>query len=803
MADVETPQLEVVEIPDVEEAGRGTEPLPDALPILPLRETVTFPDTLTPLAVGQERSINLVNDVLSGDRLLAMVASRDPDNETPGPDDLYDVGVAGTVARMMKVPDGTLRILVQGSERIRILDYVTEEPYLVARIEPMPDVLEPSTELEALTHNVQSTFSQIIEAIPYLPEELQLAVANMDDPSALSHLIAGALRISTEEKQELLEQVDVTRRLRRLSEILTRELEVVQLGSKIQSQVESEIDKGQREYFLRQQLKAIQEELGEGDEQQAELNELRERIEQAGLPEEAQKSAERELSRLEKLPPVAAEYGVIRTYLEWLVDLPWSKETEDNLDIGHAREVLDEDHYDLEEVKDRILEYLAVRKLNPDSPGPILCFVGPPGVGKTSLGRSIARALGREFERISVGGVRDEAEIRGHRRTYIGALPGTIIRALRDAGTRNPVFMIDEIDKMGADFRGDPSSAMLEVLDPAQNSTFRDHYLDLPFDLSEVLFIATANILDTIPLALQDRMEVIQLAGYTVDEKLHIAKKYLVPRQLGANGLKSSQIEFADAALTAIIDEYTREAGVRNLERQIGTVCRKVAREVAEGRADGKVRVSAKRAREMLGKRRFFAEQRRRTKDPGVATGLAWTPVGGEVLFVEATAVPGSGNLTITGQLGDVMRESAQAALSWVRAHASQVTPDLAGDWFAKHDLHVHVPAGAVPKDGPSAGVAMATALASLISGRPVRNDVAMTGEITLTGQVLPIGGLKEKSLAAQRAGIKQVIVPDRNEGDVEEIKAEEREGLEFTYVDDIGDALQVALEPDGNRPSG
>jgi ATP-dependent Lon protease len=800
MADVETPQLEVVEIPDVEEAARRAEPLPDALPILPLRETVTYPDTLTPLAVGQERSIKLVNDVLSGNRLLAMVASKDPENDTPGPDDLYDVGVAGTVARMMKVPDGTLRILVQGSERIRITSYVSEEPYLVARIEEVPDELEPSTELEALTRNVQTTFTQIIEAIPYLPEELQLAVANLDDPSALSHLIAGALRISTEEKQELLETVDVNRRLRRLSEILTRELEVVQLGSKIQSQVESEIDKGQREYFLRQQLKAIQEELGEADEQQAEINELRERIEQAGLPEEAQKAAERELSRLEKLPPVAAEYGVIRTYLDWLVDLPWSKETADNLDIAHARDVLDEDHYDLDEVKDRILEYLAVRKLNPESPGPILCFVGPPGVGKTSLGRSIARALGREFERISVGGVRDEAEIRGHRRTYIGALPGTIIRALRDAGTRNPVFMIDEIDKMGADFRGDPSSAMLEVLDPAQNSTFRDHYLDLPFDLSEVLFIATANILDTVPPALQDRMEVINLAGYTIEEKLHIARKYLVPRQLEANGLRPSQIEFADSALNAIIDEYTREAGVRNLERTIGTICRKVARQVAEGKADGKVKISAKRARELLGKRRFFSETRRRTKVPGVATGLAWTPVGGEVLFVEATAVPGSANLTITGQLGDVMKESAQAALSWVRAHYKDLNPDLPDDWFANHDIHVHVPAGAVPKDGPSAGIAMATALASLISNRPVRNDVAMTGEITLTGQVLPIGGLKEKSLAAQRAGIKQVIVPDRNEGDVDEISEQEREGLEFVYADDIGDVLTTALEPDGRR---
>jgi ATP-dependent Lon protease len=802
MADVETPQLEVVEIPDLEDAAQSMEPLPDALPILPLRETVTYPDTLTPLAVGQERSIKLVNDVLSGNRMLAMVGSKDPELDTPGPDDLYGVGVAGTVARMMKVPDGTLRILVQGSVRIRILDYVSEQPYLVARIEEMPDVLETSTELEALTHNVQSTFSQIIEAIPYLPEELQLAVANLDEPSALSHLIAGALRISTEEKQELLETVDVTKRLHRLSEILTRELEVVQLGSKIQSQVESEIDKGQREYFLRQQLKAIQEELGEGDEQQAELNELRERIEEAKLPEEAQKSAERELSRLEKLPPVAAEYGVIRTYLEWLVDLPWSKETEDNLDIAHARTVLDDDHYDLEEVKDRILEYLAVRKLNPESPGPILCFVGPPGVGKTSLGRSIAKALGREFERISVGGVVDEAEIRGHRRTYIGALPGTIIRALRDAGTRNPVFMIDEIDKMGADFRGDPSSAMLEVLDPAQNSTFRDHYLDLPFDLSEVLFIATANILDTVPPALQDRMEVIQLAGYTVEEKLHIAKRYLVPRQLSANGLKASNIEFADPALKAIIEEYTREAGVRNLERQIGTVCRKIARDVAEGKAKGKVRISAKRARELIGKRRFFSETRRRTKDPGVATGLAWTPVGGEVLFIEASAVPGSGKLTITGQLGDVMKESAQAALTWVRRHSQELAPDLPDDWFAKHDIHVHIPAGAVPKDGPSAGVAMTTALASLISNRPVRNDVAMTGEITLTGQVLPIGGLKEKSLAAQRAGIKQVIVPDRNEGDVAEISEQEREGLDFVYADDIGDVLKVALQTDGNRAS-
>ena len=612
------PVLEVVDSPlDAEDAIRADQPLPEALPVLPLRDTVTFPETLTPLAVGQERSIKLVDDVLGGNRMLVMVAARDPEDEEPGPDGLYDVGVVGVVARMIKVPDGSLRILVQGTQRVRLGPFVAEQPYLVARITELPDVIEPSAELEALTRNVQRTFSEIVEQIPYLPEELQMAVANIDDPAALGHLIAGALRVGVEEKQKLLEEVDVAKRLRHLARILARELEVVQLGTQIQTQVQSEIDKGQREFFLRQQLKAIQDELGEEDEQQAEANELRERIEAADLPEHALKAADRELSRLEKLPPAAAEHGVIRTYLEWLVELPWSQETEDNLDIKHARKVLDADHYDLEKVKDRILEYLAVRKLNPDSPGPILCFVGPPGVGKTSLGRSIAKALGREFERISVGGVRDEAEIRGHRRTYIGALPGTIVRALRDAGTRNPVFMIDEIDKMGADFRGDPASAMLEVLDPAQNDSFRDHYLDLEFDLSDVVFIATANVLDTIPGPLLDRMETIELSGYTVEEKRHIARRYLVPRQIAANGLKPSQIEFADAALTAIIEEYTREAGVRNLERQIGTICRKVARDVAEGKAKGKVKVSGKKARELLGRRRVFAETRRRTKHPG------------------------------------------------------------------------------------------------------------------------------------------------------------------------------------------
>jgi ATP-dependent Lon protease len=789
------PVLEVVDSPlDAEEALRASQPLPEALPILPLRDTVAFPETLAPLAVVQPRSIQLIDDVLGANRMLVMVAARDPENEEPGPDDLYDVGVVGAVARMVKVPDESLRILVQGMQRVKLGGFVAEQPYMVARISPLPDVIEPSAELEALSRNVQRTFSEIIEQIPYLPEELQMAVANIDDAAALAHLIAGALRIDTAEKQTLLEEVDVAKRLRHLSQLLAGELEVVQLGTQIQSQVQSEIDKGQREFFLRQQLKAIQDELGEGDEQQAEANELRQKIEAAGLPEQALKAAERELSRLEKLPPAAAEHGVIRTYLEWLTELPWSKETEDNLDLGHAREVLDADHYDLERIKDRILEYLAVRKLNPSSPGPILCFVGPPGVGKTSLGKSIAKALGREFERISVGGVRDEAEIRGHRRTYIGAMPGTIIRALRDAGSRNPVFMIDEIDKMGADFRGDPASAMLEVLDPAQNDSFRDHYLDLEFDLSDVVFIATANVLDTIPGPLLDRMETIELAGYTLEEKRQIARRYLVRRQVEANGLKPSQIEFADAALTAIIEEYTREAGVRNLERQIGSVCRKVARDVAEGKAKGKVKISGKKARELLGRRRVFAEQRRRTKDPGVATGLAWTPTGGDVLFIEATSMPGSGKLTITGQLGDVMKESAQAALSYVRGHCRDVAPGVEDDWFAKHDIHIHVPAGAVPKDGPSAGVAMTVALSSLISGRAIRNDIAMTGEITLTGQVLPIGGVKEKSLAAQRAGIKKVILPSRNEGDVDEIPEHELGNLEFVFVDEVSGALDVAL---------
>jgi ATP-dependent Lon protease len=570
---------------------------------------------------------------------------------------------------------------------------------------------------------------------------------------------------------------------------------LVAIGSKIQSQVQSELDKGQREYFLRQQLKAIREELGEADEVQAEANELREQLVAIELPEEVRKQVDRELARLERLQPAMAEYGVVRGYLEWIAALPWDKSTEDNLDLEHARTILDDDHYDIEQVKDRILEFLAVRRLKPDARGSILCFVGPPGVGKTSLGRSMGRALGRKFERISVGGVRDEAEIRGHRRTYIGAMPGVIIRALRDAGADNPLLMIDEIDKMGADFRGDPSSAMLEVLDPEQNHSFRDHYLDLPFDLSKVMFVTTANTLDTIPGPLRDRMEVIQLAGYTEEEKLEIAKRYLVPRQIDRNGLTRSRIAFTDAGLRVIIADYTREAGVRQLEREIGTTARKVARRVAEGNAKRKVTITEPRVRELLGKRRFFSEARRRTSRPGVATGLAWTPVGGEVLFIEATSMPGKGGLMITGQLGDVMKESAQAALSYVRSNALELFPDVPEDWFATHDIHIHVPAGAIPKDGPSAGVAMVTALASLLSGRSVRSDVAMTGEITLTGLVLPIGGLKEKALAAQRSGIRCVIAPAMNEPDIDEIPEHLRKDLEFKFVSTVDDVLEAALQ--------
>jgi ATP-dependent Lon protease len=779
--------FEIPDAPDVEID------LPATLPVLALRDTVVFPQSMVPLAIGQERSIKLIDDVVAGDRILALVTARDAEIESPGFGDLYDVGTVAVVHKMLRIPDGTLRVLVGGIHRAKLVAPVSDDPYLLADFEALADVNDDTPEVEALVRNVQGLFAKIIGLAPYLPAELQLAATNVDDPSALAHLVASTLRtIPTEERQALLEEPDVEQRLRRVSAILSREVEVLELGSKIQSEVQSEMEKGQREYFLRQQLKAIQAELGEGDPEQAELNELRERLAGIELPEDVRKAADRELGRLERLPSAAAEYGVIRTYLEWIISLPWDESTEDNLDLDNARGVLDEDHFDLEKVKDRIVEHLAVAKLRQEISGQILCFVGPPGVGKTSLGQSIARALGRRFVRMSVGGVRDEAEIRGHRRTYIGAMPGTIIRSLRDAESRNPVLLIDEIDKMGADYRGDPASAMLEVLDPEQNRAFRDHYLDLPFDLSKVLFICTANTVDTIPGPLLDRMDTIELAGYTEAEKLVIAKRYLLPRQLKQAGLKRSQLTISDTVLRTIIREYTREAGVRGLERRLADVCRKAATAVARGKTE-KTRVDDVLLREWLGPRRFSGEARRRTSQAGVATGLAYTPAGGDVLFIEAAGYPGKGDLIVTGQLGDVMKESAKAALSWVRSHADELgVPD---NWFEEHDLHIHVPAGAVPKDGPSAGVTIATAIASLVRGERVADDVGMTGEITLTGQVLPIGGIREKSLAAQRAGLKRVILPRENENDLVELPPETREGLEFIPADTVEDVLAAAFD--------
>jgi ATP-dependent Lon protease len=775
--------------------------VPAELPVLPLKETVVFPQSMTPLAIGQERSVKLVEDAVDGERLLALVTVKNSEAEQPGWDDLYDVGTAALIHKMIRVPDGTLRILVQGVRRIRLDRRLQDDPYLTGEFSQVPDVDEESAEVEALMRNVQMLFGRVIASVPYLPDELELAAANVDDPSALSYLVASTLRIKPDEKQLLLEETDVGKRLRELSLILNRELEVVELGSKIQSQVQSEMEKGQREYFLRQQLKAIQEELGEGDAEQADINELRERLAGLDLPEDVRKAVDRELARLEKLPSASAEYGVIRTYLDWIATLPWNKTTQDNLDLERARQILDEDHFDLDKVKDRVIEHLAVSKLRNDASGQILCFVGPPGVGKTSLGQSIARTLERRFVRISVGGVRDEAEIRGHRRTYIGAMPGTIIRALRDAESSNPVMLIDEIDKMGADFRGDPASAMLEVLDAEQNKSFRDHYLDLPFDLSKVLFICTANQLETIPSPLLDRMDVIHLSGYTDEEKFGIARKYLVPKQLEAHGLRLDQISIGDNALKLVIREYTREAGVRNLQRRIADLCRKAAREVAEGKT-GKIRVDERRVRKWLGPRRFAGDVRKRTSDPGVATGLAVTAVGGDVLFIEATAYPGKGRLTVTGQLGEVMQESATAAHSWVRSHA--VPLGLDPTWFADHDVHVHIPAGAIPKDGPSAGITMATAIVSLVRDVPVSDKVAMTGEITLTGQVLQIGGVREKALAAQRAGIERVIVPRENEPDLEELPKETRDELEFVLAETLDDVLAGAFDsPQAPRQTG
>ena len=787
-------------------------PIPDTLAILPLRGVVVYPLTAIPLTVGQPRSVRLVDDAVAGQRIIGLVASKDPELETPGPDDLYRVGTAAAVHRLFRAPDGTIRLLVQGLARFRTTEFTTTEPYLKARIQLSVETAEATLETEALMRNVREQFQRVAELVPSIPGELLSAVLNVEDPKQLAYTVATYQRMDLSEAQNILELDLVNQKLKRLLTLLGKEAEVLELGRKIQSEAQSEMEKVQREYFLREQMKAIQRELGEGDEPSAEAEEFRKKVVAAGMPDEPRKEAERELGRLAKLPSAAAEYGVIRTYLDWLTSLPWNKMTDDNLDVKHARAVLDEDHYGLQDVKERILEFLAVRKLRAerkDQPaqsvqavdhirrereGVILCFVGPPGVGKPSLGQSIARALGRKFMRMSLGGMRDEAEIRGHRRTYIGALPGRIIQGLRRVETKNPVFMLDEVDKLGMDFRGDPASALLEVLDPEQNREFRDHYLDVPFDLSQVMFITTANQLEPIPGPLRDRMEILQLSSYTEREKIEIAVGYLIPRQIKENGLKPEEIAFTREAIQAAIRNYTREAGVRSLERQIGAVCRKVVTRLAEGKTTA-ARIDQKDVAEFLGKPEYFymEEVAERTSIPGVATALAYTPVGGDVMFVEATHMPGSKGFQLTGQLGEIMQESARAALSYVRANAKAL--GLEEDFFARHDIHLHVPAGATPKDGPSAGVTMATALASLISGRPVRADVGMTGEITLRGQVLPIGGLKEKVLAAHRAGLRTVILPKRNEKDLDDVPEDIRKEMKFIFAERIEDALDAALE--------
>jgi len=766
--------------------------IPSELSILPLRGVVIFPSAIVPLLISRGPSLRLVEEALVGDRMLGLFSQKNPEDEHPEPEGLYSRGTAGRILKMLKYPDGSVRILVQGLKRIEVIGYTQREPYFKAKVRQLQDLHEPSKEIEALQVHMVNQFAKFVSMIPYLPDELQVVVMNIKDPGKASDLIASNLNISLEEKQDLLSTLEVQGRLEKLSAILNREIELLELGHKIQSQVQSELNKNQKEFYLRQQMKAIQKELGEGDGKTAEIEELRRRIEEANMPPEARKAADHELERLRLIPPESAEHTVVRTYLEWLVSLPWTVSTDDNLDLHHARQVLDEDHFDLEKIKDRILEYLAVRRLRRDPKGPILCFVGPPGVGKTSLGRSIARAMGRKFVRISLGGIRDEAEVRGHRRTYIGALPGRIIQNIRNGGSNNPLFMLDEIDKLGMDFRGDPASALLEVLDPEQNNTFMDHYLDVPFDLSKVMFVTTANVLDTIPPPLRDRMEVIELAGYTEEEKLEIARRHLIPKQLRENGLTPENLRFEDEALTKIIRAYTREAGLRNLEREIGRVCRKVARAITEGRTEPVV-CTAARVREYLGPERFFSEVAERTEDPGVAVGLAWTPNGGDILFVESTRMAGKKSLTLTGSLGDVMKESAQAALSYIRSRADRL--GIAPDFYENADLHVHVPAGAIPKDGPSAGVTIATSLASLLTGRPVRPNVAMTGEITLRGKVLPVGGIKEKVLAARRAGVECVILPRRNEKDLEDIPEDVRRSLHFTFVETMDEVLDEALE--------
>jgi ATP-dependent Lon protease len=775
--------------------------VPAELPILPLRQTVVYPLTFLPLNVERPESVKLIDDVVLGDKMVGLVTVKNPDADRATPEDLYSVGTAAVVHRAVKTPTGSVGVIVQGVERIRPTDFIQTEPYLKARIEVVPDsVPEDDLEVEALSRNTMELFQRLISLVSYLPNELMIAVLNADEPRQLVYLVANAVRIDTEAAQKLLELDTVREKLRKLNAIMSRELEVLELGQKLKDEAQSDMEKTQKEYFLRQQLKAIQRELGEEDEQAKEVSELKAKIEAAGMSEEANKEALRELDRLSSMPQAAAEYSVIRTYLDWLIDLPWKKASEDNLDINRAREILDEDHYDLEEIKERILEYLAVRKLrlereegerSKESKGAILNLVGPPGTGKTSLGRSIARALGREFIRMSLGGMRDEAEIRGHRRTYVGALPGRIIQSIKRAGTRNPVFMLDEVDKIGTDFRGDPSSALLEVLDPEQNFSFRDHYLDVDWDLSPVMFITTANVLHTIPAPLLDRMETIELDGYTEEEKVKIAQRYLIPRQMEENSLQQGEIEFQEEALHLIIRDYTREAGLRNLEREIGSVCRKVATKIAAGE-NGTAVITPDSVSDYLGKPKFYNEVAERTEVPGVATGLVVTSTGGDITFIEATKMKGNKGLTLTGKLGDVMKESAEAALSYVRSRAKEFGIDEG--FFDETDIHIHFPSGAIPKDGPSAGVTIATALVSLMTDTPVECNVGMTGEITLRGAVLPIGGLKQKVLAAARAGLTKVILPRHNEKDLDDLPEEVREKMDFVLVDTVDEVLEAAL---------
>ncbi|MFO8009925.1 MAG: endopeptidase La [Dehalococcoidia bacterium] len=767
--------------------------IPEEMAILPSDGDVIYPTMISPLATSNEKTIKLIDDVSGAGKFLGVFPLRSAEEEASA-DNFNEIGTAASVVRFVRVPDGSIRALVQGIARIRLKEVIETEPYFQAKVEPVTEQVDKSAEVEALTRNLKELFQKLVTLAPNLPDEIAGMVYNLSEPGNTADVIAAHINLSADEKRQILSELDVRKRMEKLTEYLNRELEILELGSKIQSQIKGEMDKTQREYYLREQLKAIQQELGETDEQTAEINELREKIEQAQLPEEAHKEAERELDRLSKMPPQAAEYSMVKTYLDWLISLPWNKSTEESIDIKRAAKILDEDHYDLERVKERILDYLAVRKLKHDMKGPILCFVGPPGTGKTSIGQSIARALGRKFIRMSLGGIRDEAEIRGFRRTYVGSLPGRIIQGINRAGSNDPVFMLDEIDKVGADFRGDPSAALLEVLDPEQNNSFFDHYLDVPFDLSKVMFITTANLEDPILPALRDRMEVLELPGYTEMEKLHIARQFLIPKQIRENGISKSNVIFSDEAIKAVIRKYTREAGLRNLEREIGTICRKVARAVATDR-NKKMRINLKRVHEFLGPEKFHYEVAEGDDEIGVATGLAWTQTGGDVLFVEAMLVPGKGNLILTGKLGDVMQESARAALTYIRSRASSL--GVKDDFAEKKDIHVHVPAGAIPKDGPSAGVTMAVALASAVSRKPVRKDVAMTGEITLRGKVMPVGGIKEKVLAAHRAGARKVVLPKDNEKDIEEVPQGVKDELEFVFTDNIDDVLNQTLSGD------